>query len=420
MCQNPRGRGLGVANDNVFDIQEGVAIGFFIKNGAKHGPAAVHHANLWGDRKSKYTWLGEHDLHTTGWTVLCPNSPSCFFIPQPADLRAEYEKGWKITEVMPKTVLGFQSHRDHFALDFDAAKLRRRITALREATESGEDLRNAYNLTDAKGDGGWKLSSARTKLRNATEWEQHFGSGFYRPFDRRAAYFNTAAMDRPRTELQQHMQWPNLSPNTVRQTKAEERAHVLVADAPTSAVFLEIKDGSKAFPRYLYLPSTIASSTLQTQEESDSKFAFAERVPNLSPTFVQAVTGSFGYEYVGDGCGDLMTTVGPEDLFNYIYAVLHSPTYRHRYAELLRTDFPRIPLTRDKSLFQALSIKGAEKVWEFDVGGYQVCERWLRDRRGMRLSNNDLTRYEQIIVVLTETIRLMEEVDGLIPSWPTP
>jgi predicted helicase len=177
---------------------------------------------------------------------------------------------------------------------------------------------------------------------------------------------------------------------------------------------------------------------------------------------------------VPQGKGDLESTFGPEDVFHYMYAVFHSPTYRERYAEFLKIDFPRLPLTSDLGLFRALAEKGEElvglhlmesptldhpiakfpvkgsnevekvryaepaegrpglvyinktqyfegvepEVWEFHIGGYRVLEKWLKDRKGRTLSYDDVTHYGKIVVALKETIRLMAEIDGVIPSWP--
>jgi predicted helicase len=157
-----------------------------------------------------------------------------------------------------------------------------------------------------------------------------------------------------------------------------------------------------------------------------------------------------------------------------MYAVFHSPTYRERYAEFLKIDFPRLPLTSDLGLFRALAEKGEElvalhlmespeldhgtprfhgigssevekvryaepaegrpglvyinktqyfqgvepEVWEFHIGGYQVLEKWLKDRKGRSLSYDDVSHYGKIVVALKETIRLMGEIDAIIPSWP--
>jgi predicted helicase len=195
-----------------------------------------------------------------------------------------------------------------------------------------------------------------------------------------------------------------------------------------------------------------------------------QRRPNLNPEFIKAASEKLGLKFVEDGKGDMRETFGPEDIFNYAYAVFHSPSYRTRYAEFLKIDFPRLPLTSDKELFKVLTAKGAElvalhlmespalnnlitkypiagsnevekvtyddknqrvyinktqyfegvppEVWNFHIGGYQVAQKWLKDRKGRTLTYDELTHYQKIVVALKETIRLMSEIDQLIPNWP--
>lgn len=173
-----------------------------------------------------------------------------------------------------------------------------------------------------------------------------------------------------------------------------------------------------------------------------------------------------------EGVSDEADWFGPEDVFYYAYAVFHSPTYRERYAEFLKIDFPRLPLTSDVGLFAALVKLGAElvslhlmkssklsefittfdvegenevargypkyneikqrveinktqyfggvspEIWDFHIGGYRVAEKWLKDRRGRKLSYEDLTHYQKIIVALSETRRIMPEIDDAIPGFP--
>jgi predicted helicase len=198
------------------------------------------------------------------------------------------------------------------------------------------------------------------------------------------------------------------------------------------------------------------------------------RRPNLNPAFVGEMASKLGLRFVPDGKGDLERTFGPEDVFHYIYAVFHSPTYRQRYAEFLKIDFPRVPLTSDRALFAKLCVlgerltklhlmeeggagaavsfpvrghntvesvrytapgEGGEKgrvwinkeqffegvppeVWEFHIGGYQVAEKWLKDRKGRTLTLDDREHYRGIVAALYETGRLMGEVDGAIGEWP--
>ncbi len=196
------------------------------------------------------------------------------------------------------------------------------------------------------------------------------------------------------------------------------------------------------------------------------------RWPNLAPQFIAEVEERLGLSFVPDGAGDLATTFGPEDVFHYSYAVLHAPTYRSRYAEFLKRDFPRVPLTSDRELFRDLAALGRElvelhllrapelatpvagypvagdnkvedvhydakegrvfinrtqhftnvapEVWEFHIGGYQVCEKWLKDRKGRALSYDDITHYQGIVTALGRTIALMAAIDARIPAWPLP
>lgn len=205
------------------------------------------------------------------------------------------------------------------------------------------------------------------------------------------------------------------------------------------------------------------------------------RRPNLCAAFIEEFSRKLGLKFVEDGRGDLKKSFGPEDVFDYIYAVFHSPTYRTRYAEFLKIDFPRVPLTSNVALFRTLVKLGGslvklhllefetrgssearglspladrpvtypvrgdhtvekvryvdkdwqvwingkqyfegvpKDVWEFHIGGYQVAEKWLKDRKGRTLSSEDREHYRKIIAALRETIRLMNEIDAAIPAWP--
>ncbi|MBN1886479.1 MAG: N-6 DNA methylase [Thermoflexales bacterium] len=462
----------GGKDENVFDIQQGVAILLAVKHSssvalargerrlAKPIEVRVHHADLYGIREGKYDFLASHDVSTVEWMDLQPTSPFYLFVPQNVNVRTEYEQGWKITEVMPVNVLGFQSHRDYFAIDLDRAALRHRIKEMRDTQLSDDDFRRKYEVPDNR---DWKLSVARARLRRNSHWEDDLIDCLYRPFDIRPTYFSEVAMDYPRLEVTRHLLKPNLAFNLVRQTKAERWQHALVSDCPTPAVFVEVKDGSSIFPLYLYTTAESTAGTLFAQTETT-------RVPNFAPTFIRTISDNLNLTFIPDGMGDLRKTFGPEDVFHYMYAVFHSPTYRTRYAEFLKIDFPRLPLTRDLGLFRTLAGLGAElvglhllespaldkpitrfvgrgddvvargypkyddstvwmnagqgfqgvpeEVWEFHVGGYQVCHKWLKDRRGYELDSADKAHYARIVVALRETIRLMDEIDAAIPAWP--
>lgn len=264
----------------------------------------------------------------------------------------------------------------------------------------------------------------------------------------------------PRPDLMRHMLAGNnqsICIGRAGQVTGPEQWNILFCGSQIVDLNVFCRGGGQYFPLYLYT----AEGEMQLEKG---------RRPNLNLKFIEAISEKLGLEFVEDGKGDLKATFGPEDIFHYAYAVFHSPTYRSRYAEFLKIDFPRLPLTPDKQLFQALVGKGAElvalhlmespnlnnlitqypipgsnlvenirysesdqrvyinkfqyfegvpsEVWNFQIGGYQVCAKWLKDRKGRTLTYDDLTHYQRIVVAIKETIRLMAEIDQLIPIWP--
>lgn len=465
----------GSQDENVFDIQQGVAIGIFIKNtNRKLERATVCHAHLWGDRGFKYKTLLASDLSTAKWNTLAPQSPFYLFVPQNVGLREEYEQGWKLTEIMPVNALGFQSHRDHFAISFDEASLRARLSDLRDSELPDDQVREKYEISDNR---DWKLSAARRQLRRDKQWKRPIIRISYRPFDYRFCYFSTVAMDYPRREMLDHVAFKdNLCLNTVRQTKMESWQHAVVSGSPAPAVYVELKDGSSLFPLYLYPVSK--ESLFDDDAPTDAP---GGRRPNLAVEFVSDLESRLRLEFVADGKGDLKKTFGPEDVFDYMYAIFHSPTYRSRYNDFLRLDFPRVRFTSNKKLFRELCSLGDElvtlhlmrippsiitsypipgdntvgkvtysppssvedkclfsevdkeerqgriwinseqyfegvspEVWSFYVGGYQVCQKWLKDRKGRKLTYDDLSHYQRIVSTLSVTIHLMSRIDKVI------
>jgi len=457
----------GGKDENVFDIQQGVAIGIFVKDPANAVPAKVHHADLWGLRKEKYSYLEEADVSGTEWAELNPHSPHYLFIPFDDTLAQEYEQTWKITEVFTAYSEGVKTHRDHFAVAFDREELRQRIQILRRAEATDVELRERFGLSDT---GSWALPPAREGLRKDRQWEGAMVPYLYRPFDVRHLFYHGAVVDRPRRDVMHHMlAGRNLALIANRQIRIQPIQHTWAAHHIVDLHILETANASACvFPLYLYpegerLVGAYSHTPLP-----------GERRPNLSQDFIRALSEKLGLEFIPDGRGDMEKTFGPEDVFDYAYAVFHSPTYRSRYAQFLRIDFPRLPLTSDRSLFKALAEKGGElvslhlmespklenlitgfpisdsnlvekvryseptadtpgrvyinkeqyfervppEVWEFQVGGYQVLEKWLKDRKGRELSYDDVVHYQKVVVALTETIRLMAEIDRLIPEWP--
>jgi predicted helicase len=470
-------------DENVFDIRQGVSISLFVKRREPKNPACIKYSFLLGLRESKYRYLLENDVNTTNSEELEPRLPDFYLVPVNQKLNAEFKNGWSTDEIFPINSTGAVTHRDHFAIDFDEQTLRRQIAALRDKDITDEEARKLFKLPDTR---DWSLSEARVKLQASERWDNYFIPFLYRPFDIRSTYYSSIIIEYPRLEVMHHLLKKNLALLTCRQQAICGFRHVFCSSNPTEccAVSLKTREKTYVFPLYLY-PSIKGEKAGQELLLRASYWSPGKdgRVPNLSPEFISALEGKLGIKFVQDGKGDLETTFGPEDVFHYIYAIFHSPTYRERYTEFLKIDFPRVPLTSNRELFQFLcekgeklvalhlmespklnnlitsfSVKGSDivekveyvkaldsrlrgndskdqsgrvyinktqyfggiepEVWEFHIGGYQILHKWLKDRKGRTLSWDDIQHYQKIVVALTETMRLMKEIDQVIPSWP--
>jgi predicted helicase len=473
----------GTKDENVFDIQQGVAIGIFVKRQQKNAAhtTVVHHAHLWGLREvyekigqekrlvgGKYHWLAEHDITTTEWTSSVPESPFYFFIPQNSDLQSEYKQGWQLTEAMLVNGVGMTTARDHVVIDFEEAPLLERASIFKNSTSSNEEL---CRLLDIPVKLGWDISNARKLIQKEADLQLYIKPVLYRPFDNRLIFYHDSLVWRTVKRIMHHMlAGRNIGFITTRQTR--DNWDVFTTRSIMGHKSLAAYDINTIIPLYLY-PDTANAGLFDVTEPSNAP---GGRRPNLSPAFITDISNKLNMQFIPDSIGDLHTTFGPEDIFHYMYAVFHSPAYRERYAEFLKIDFPRLPLTSNVELFRALRglgerlvglhlmekfgsalpgfpIKGddtvekveyttpgerpetgrvwinktqyfegvAPDVWEFHVGGYQVCHKWLKDRKGRELTNSDKKHYQRVVAALGETIALMGQVDAAIDErggWP--
>ena len=449
----------GSKDENVFDIQQGVAIVLCLKERGNAHPAEVFHAEAWGAEQRKYEILSQTDVTTTTWQKLQPVSPFYLFTPQDTHLLPEYEHGWKVTDIFAKYSSGLNTLHDDFAIAFTKEAL---IAILKDAADksiSDDNFKQKYHISDSR---DWKLTICRTKLtnRNIDDMVNDITKCLYRPFDERWILLNDIFVGYPRWETTRHFLASNsLGFATTRQTIRS------LSVWPSRIPFGQHKivdpyDRSYIFPIYLYPDEITGQTTIDT-----------ERRPNLSPVFLKTLAEKFKLPQTKPHA--LPQGITPEDIFHYIYAVFHSPTYRARYAEFLKIDFPRLPLTSDLDLFRDLAAFGRQlvalhlldataapvlqmpitlfpvsgdnavekiwydaearriyinkrqyfaaappEVWAFRVGGYQVCDKWLKDRKGRQLTFDDIRHYQRIIVALAETLTLMAALDERIPGFP--
>ncbi|MHC1577577.1 MAG: type ISP restriction/modification enzyme, partial [Candidatus Methanospirareceae archaeon] len=435
----------GSKDENVFEIRQGVAISLFVKNRSlkkkKEQVARVFYADLWGRREEKYRWLWENELETTEWEELKSSSPFYFFVPRQEAGREEYERFWKVTDIFPVNCTGVVTARDRFVIDFERAALKRRIERFRDLSVSDESVRREFEL---KENYMWRVKKARSELSKVQNWEDYFTKILYRPFDIREIYFHDSVVWRTRRKVMRHMRQENLGLVTVRQVAEGIFNHAFVTNGIIeSRITLSNKGIGYLFPLYLYPAKPRAKL-------SDEEASEPERVPNLSKEFLQAVKEALGTESTA------------EEIFYYIYAVLYSPSYRRRYEEFLKVDFPRVPLPsaseEGKGKFKRLSelgkelvelhllrhpslsgagaggvgfpVSGSNKVervrydektervyfnkqqyfdgvskpvWEYQIGGYQVLAKYLKDRKGRELSWQEVEHFRRVVKAVERT-----------------
>ena len=437
----------GSKDENVFDIMQGVAIALLIKKKGNKKGCDVHHSEVWGLREKKYGWLEKKVVGTTKWERISPKSEFYLFIPREERLLKAYEKYQKITEIFKLNSVGIVTARDNLTIHWNAEEAW--TTVLNFSRMDKELARQAYNLgKDAR---DWKVEFAQKDLIESGLDKRKIIPILYRPFDIRYTYYTGKSRGficRPRPEVMQHMMRENLGIVTVRQVAEGVFSHSFLTNTIIeSRITLSNKGIAFLFPLYLY-PDTDKKSLFNHKKEAE------ERRPNVDPKIVRALAEGYRKEPTS------------QEIFYYIYAVLYSNIYRKKYAEFLKTDFPRVPFTKDYKLFCPMAEYGNKlvelhllkakklenpgprfrgkgesdvekvryekgcvyinddqyfedvrpEVWEYQIGGYQVCAKWLKDRKHRRLSLEDVKHYCKIVTALERTVAIQNEIDKLYPK----
>ncbi len=438
----------GGKDENVFDIMQGVSINIFVKTSKKEKRelGKVFYASIFGTRDVKYQELNSLNLDNTQWEEIKIEAPHYFFVPKDFSLIEVYEKGFKVDDLFLKYNNGIESGKDDFFFGFDKNAF---VSFLKGCFFDKEDCCKRFDFKDTN---DYRLLS---NFMNAIFDEKYVKEVNYRPFDVRYCYYEPSIQRRPAYDLMKNMFWQNVGLLVPRQFNGNFH-HVLVSDKPTNCNLTGTakKFGSAPlFPLYIY-------------QENMGKM---ERTVNFNKKLYDKIAQGLNYlpcyddSILTDPISDYNGVLYPQDLFDYIYAVLHSPSYRERYKEFLKIDFPRIPYPTDGKRFRGLAEKGEElrklhlmedlpnqtgisfpvagslqvdfyrweqnrvyinseqyfegvpeEAWNFYIGGYQPAQKWLKDRKGLTLSFEDVKHYQRIIYVLLQTDRIMKEIDLML------
>jgi predicted helicase len=372
------------------------------------------------------------------------------------ELENLYNKGFELDNLFLIKSLGIQTHRDNFAIAFTQEKVKNRIRDFYNPDLSNEELINKYQLRETK---EWQLD----KYRNGNFNESNIRKIDYRFFDTRYTYYSRNVVDRDRRNVMQHLLNDNIAITLSKQLSILGYQHIFLSKniQESCLISLKTKEGGYSFPLYYY------SETNGQQTIGD----ITQRKPNLNAEIVNLIAEKLALTFTNEK-EETKGTFAPIDVLDYIYAVLHSPSYREKYKEFLKIDFPRVPYPENQDTFWELVRLGGEirqihllesptveqyitqypiagdnlvsrkmsknspgyvpnnethgKVyvndeqyfdnvpllaWEFYIGGYQPAQKWLKDRKGRKLEWEDIAHYQKIIVALTETNRIMKEIN---------
>ena len=453
----------GSADQNVFDIMQGVSINIFIKTGKKKPDelGKVFHFDLFGKRAEKYKFLLENSLKTVEYKELPNIAPNYFFVPKDFDEQKEYETGFKINELFTVNGTGIVSKRDSLAFQNSKSEIIEKVQDIFNL--SCEEIKNKYNRISWDSRDG-KVEFCKNNVMKFGIKDNLFVKCSYRPFDNRWTYYTGESkgfIGWPVKQVMKHfLEGENVGLTLCKQFKTGENyVHAFLSNKIIESSFVSNRTSeiTSTFPLYLYSESngqqTIGNKT--------------ERTPNLNPEIIKQIAEKLGLSFVNEK-QNIENTFAPIDILDYIYAVLHSPNYREKYKEFLKIDFPKVPYPEAKETFWQLvelgeqlrelhllespilenyiteyPIDGNNKVekikfellspteafgkvyinetqyfenipeiaWNFYIGGYQPAQKWLKDRKDTNLEFDDILHYQKIIVALTQTDKLMKEID---------
>jgi predicted helicase len=425
-------KSVGTADENVFDIEQGVAIGTVVKLHPT-GLTTVRSGRLVGLRSEKYNFLLQSTTLDISNSVSVA-SPYYRFNRAEDEADKEFYTWPALNEIMPFNSGCVITSRDNLAIDFSSGTLLKKIQRFASSHRGDRTIEKEIGYSvKAK----WDVERCKKEIRALTRPDKYVRPILYRPFDTRFVFYLPSLLDTPSRpvceSVYEHHNLVLLSPGV---KTSSEFTHALISRFPAEKKACSHDRATQMFPLY-----------------SHKKGLLDVLVPNINSKIFRT-----------EAC----------EALNYIYAIMYSPGYRSRYGAALRDSFPRIPpfpadnaialkLARlggelialhllespklaylitefiggrnpevekiswsqgtvwiDKA--QTTGFKGvSEEAWNFHVGGYQVCEKWLKDRRSRTLSKGDINHYQKIIVALAETIRLMKEIDEVIEShggWP--
>lgn len=439
----------GGKDENVFDIEQGVAISIFIKK--KGLEKQIFHTDFWGTRLEKYQRSLEDNLKSIDWEEVKATAPFYLFMPQDEELKNEYHKLFSIDKIFKLSCVGIATSRDAFVVDFSTEELLKRLKDFIKPASQVEYLKEKYSL---KENSKFKINKSKEKLSRLKneELEKLICDYHYRAFDIRKLIYEDSLLERPRKEVMVNLQDKNIAIITNRQVKTDYYSHAFATQFINDLHILET-----AFANPYTFPLYILRNGVEKVYFGVSEPETFYKSENFNKEFREYIDKHYNHHF------------SPEEIFGYIYSILHSPTYRSKYAEFLKTDFPRIPFIDDRKVFKQLSALGEkliqvhllidepkysygifmgkgnhiveklnyvsekksgklyindtqyfdnvpQEIYDFNIGGYQVLDHYLKERKGRNIML-EIEHIEKTVKALAFTIDQMKKIDTLTKNW---
>lgn len=439
----------GGKDENVFDIQQGVCINIFVKqNNKKKGLAKVFYKDVYGSRESKYELLNKFSLDELDFEEVIPKEPYYMFVPSANENEETYYSGFCLEKLLTKHLEGIQTGKDKLVLSDTKDSLEKKIEKF--ISLDVESARTEYDL--GKDGRDWTVEDAQKDLRqNYPDKGKCFEIGV-RPFDTKWSFYtgkSSGFIKCCRDKVSREMIGrDNLAFVLTRNAMPQKpfSNYMIVNKCVVGRFIGDFSTSSQVFPIYSY-------------EEILGK---EKKVVNFDDKIIKQINFSLGLELSEKEEIDTSKNYGVDHLIGYIYGILNSDEYKIKYKEFLCRDFPFIPYPISQTSFFEIAELGlqlvqlhcagiptaehrvafetgdnevskiqrkgdnvyinktqafmnvSEAVWNYWLGGHQIVQKWIKERKGAILSQSDILQYCNIISVIEETMELTNKIDNVV------
>ncbi len=466
----------GSTDENVFNIKQGICIIFLIKTKKKTSEnTGIFQFDLWGTRDEKYHFLDNNQIPSIQWSNLSPRSPNFLFRPEITKFIEEYEEYWQITNIFQDYGVGIVTARDKLTLHKNVESLWKTVTEFVDLDES--EARRKFSLP--RDTESWSIAQAQADLRRigvtkSSElkdfYKQYIKLIQYRPFVKRYTIYtglSNGFLARPVFHIMRNLTTELIPENTslvtTRLTKGELFNHVFLTNLPIEQIFLSSKTSNSAYIFPTYRLDSIGKNTQRYY-------------PNFTSNFIEYLSKAWSMIFKDqEAC--LEESLSSNSIICYIYAILHSPSFKERYVHFLKSDFPRIPISTNPKLIRKLIIQGAKlrdlhifdvdnddtisevylrengikfnikpqsrlrnlekasfydstlflnkssyiqglpsQIMNYYIGGYPIIKKWIRDNNNHALDKKFIMKLKNIIFIILSSQSISHEIDQIILS----